>query len=730
MASIILKTFKGGNVSPLNDAILWQTALPGAGIFKGCEVTAARGNILHISQGYGIIKGRFFELYENEVSVGLAETGQTLNGRLYIHMDLSNADEPVKIIAETAETLASLLMDANVNYNNSSYDLELATFKVDAAGVIDLTQVFPTVQAGSGGGGGAGGGGLARDTAYEIGDIVTCANAPGWCFLVCIQRGATAISEPIGYTQIQKGGDKVLDGTCVFQARDIIAELDDAIHLADEVSDLEDVIEAMRSDSSAVVIKLISIADYKALSTYDNNTLYYCYENAETRQITAIYLGEHTVYATGIDVNYHIDTDTVIKKVSSLSNDAISEAPTAALEGYIFVGWRDDDTPSKTVLKEKIIDTEDGVNLYAVFKRTIEIGMLDNGATLMEDAEETTLTDTLYYNNGNALSEGITIPECPYEWEGKVFCGWNTDSVSDPTYEPGEKGQFTDDCYLFPMFTDAEYDFPYTGTYFPFTIPATGIYEFELYGASGANATATLDNVSVTGKGGKGGHVKAYKKMNKGDLIYVCNGGKANNTSSGYNGGGSGYTYTSGSKHIGAGGGGASHIALQLGTLGQSQSGSSVSKSLTYTYRENILLVAGGGGGAGVSMTEFANTSGAINGGYTKGPHDGGDGGGDRGGDGSGGALGGRQSSTGTSADTNFGKGASNSSTTITSSGGGGGWFGGNIGTNGNSGAGGSGYTGGMPSFTYKKKYYRAINEAGKNEGNGYCFIRYVQCAL
>ena len=167
MANIVLKTFKGGNVSPLNDAIMWQTAIPGAGIFKGCEVTAARGNILHISQGYGIIKGRFFEVYENEQSVNLAETGQTLNGRVYIHMDLSKADEPIKIIAETAETLSSLLMDANVNYNNSSYDMELAVFKVDAAGIINLTQTFPSVQGGSGGGSGNGGGGIMRDTAYE-----------------------------------------------------------------------------------------------------------------------------------------------------------------------------------------------------------------------------------------------------------------------------------------------------------------------------------------------------------------------------------------------------------------------------------------------------------------------------------------------------------------------------------------------------------------------------------
>ncbi len=729
MANIVLKTFKGGNVTPLNDAIIYQTVIPGAGIFKGCEVTAARGNVLHISQGYGIIKGRFFEMYENEQTVQLAETGQTLNGRVYIHMDLSNADEPVKILTEVGETLSSLLMDANVNYNNSSYDMELAVFKVDAAGVRDLTQTFPSVQGGSGGGGGNGSASIMRDTAYEEGDIVTCANAPGWCILVCTQRGATAIAEPIGYTQIRKGGDMVLDGTAVFTARDLIAELDNITLLQDDVSEMSDEIAAMKSDTDAVVIKIMSLEAYKALGTYQQNAIYYCYNNETSREIVGIYLGEHTVYATGISVKYHIDTDTVITKILSLGNDALVDTPTASLPGYTFVGWRDDDTPSKKVLTRKVIDSEEEINIYAVFKRPIEIGMLDNGATLKDGEEEETFEDMLYYNNGNGLSEGITIPECPYEWEGKEFCGWNTDSYSDPTYEPGQTGKFTDDCYLFPMFTEAEYDFPYSGTYYPFTIPATGIYEFELFGASGGSVTGTVDNVSVTANGGKGGHVKAYKKMRKGDQIYICNGGSGA-TYAGYNGGSSGYSYSSGQRHLGASGGGATHIAKEMGILGYQQSGNNVSKSLNYQYRENILLVAGGGGGGGISMSEAVNTSGTINGGYTKGAHDGGHGGGDKGGDGSGGNLGGRQSSTGAAADTNFGKAAQYSGSSTTYSGGGGGWFGGNYGTNGNSGAGGSGYVGGMPAFTYKKRYFRITNEAGKNEGNGYSYIRYVMCAL
>ena len=166
--NITLKTYKGGNVTPQDDAIIYETAIPGSGIFKGCEVTYARGNVLHISQGFGMIRGRFFEVYETEIDVRLADVGETLQGRVYIHLDLSNADEPIKILAQAASELPPLDADVNINYNNSSYDLELAIFTVSSAGLDGLTKVFPTLKAGSGGGGG-GGETLTRATAYAVG---------------------------------------------------------------------------------------------------------------------------------------------------------------------------------------------------------------------------------------------------------------------------------------------------------------------------------------------------------------------------------------------------------------------------------------------------------------------------------------------------------------------------------------------------------------------------------
>ena len=705
--NITLKTYKGGNVTPQDDAIIYETAIPGSGIFKGCEVTYARGNVLHISQGFGMIRGRFFEVYETEIDVRLADVGETLQGRVYIHLDLSNADEPIKIMAQAASELPPLDADVNINYNNSSYDLELAIFTVSSAGLSGLTKVFPTLKAGSGGGGG-GGETLTRATSYSIGDAVTAVGAPGWATLVCTQAGTTAASEPSGYSRITKVGDKVLDGTAVFTARNVIGELDGLISttgtLEESVQTLDEKVAEMMS-STGLVMKLVSLDEYRALENYSASTIYLCYEDAATKRVTRIFVGEDRVYAAGVKVTYQIDTGYALERTVPDREDAIAAAPSAALEGYTFVGWRQDGSAEKKVLSEFIITSEEPVTLYAVFKKQMTIGLMPNGGTLAETGAAESFTAYCYYNNGNAQSEPTTVPASPYTRKNMSFCGWSTDSLSTPSYKPGEKGVFPAGATLYAMWVTTEYDFPYTGSYVQFVIQQDGIYEFEVWGAAGA--AAKVD--SLVAEGGLGGHSKGYKKMKKDEVIYIFNGGSPNGTSSGANGGGRGSNYTS-SKQYGAGGGGATHVAARYGELGYNNG----SNGLGYNNRNHVLIVAGGGGGGGIDNETV---------------HKGGDGGGERGGNGSGGALGGRQMSTSSSTSENFGMGDYYSSSGTASSGGGGGWFGGNCGMNGESGAGGSGYVDGVAPFTHNGKYYPAETEAGVNDGNGKAFIRYVECA-
>lgn len=240
--NIVLKTYRGGSVTPLDDAIIQQTVIATNGIFKGCNVTYARGNVLHVSQGFGMIKGRFFEVYDCEVGVILNSGSGTLQGRLYIHMDLSNADEPIQLLTETASVLTDLTGDEDVNYNNTSYDLELATFGVTRTGITNLAATFEKITGASGSGGAST---LQRSTEYFKGDFVTCKNAPGWVTLYCTTQGVTAATEPLDYLGIAEVGDQVQDGTCVFTARDVVGEID---VLKDLFTDAETSIAGLEGD--------------------------------------------------------------------------------------------------------------------------------------------------------------------------------------------------------------------------------------------------------------------------------------------------------------------------------------------------------------------------------------------------------------------------------------------------------------------------------------------------
>lgn len=711
--NIVLKTYKGKSVTPQDDAIIYETAIPSNGVFKGCNVSYARGNVLRVSQGFGMIKGRFFEVYESEVDVRLADGDATLHGRIYIHMDLSNTDEPIQILTQTGAELPDLQTDEDVNYNNTSYDLELATFIVTSSELSKLEITFQKITSGSGSGGGNTGAkeNVSRNTEYSKGDMTRAATAPGWVTLVCIEEGVSALTVPSGYAKITKAGDTVTDGTCVFKAYNLPADVD---NLKVSVSALDEEVESIKAslgNTGGLQTVVCSVSAYAAMEGWDDNTIYLCYEDAEPNKITRIYKGECRIFSNTVKVTYQADTGESTEKTLMEKDDAVAVAPTVTKEDYTFVGWRSDNVPSGEVLPEYVIDQETTLTLYAVFKKDIEIMMYPNGGALSEGKSETIIKDVCYYNNSTSLSAGTTMPANPYEMKDKSFIGWNYETT---LYKPGEKGQFTDDGVILAAWIDTVYDFLKTGSVI-FRIPADGIYEFETYGAEGYAATYSNTSVSPTAvntaKGGKGGHAKGYIKMKKDDILYVYNGNKPTYaTGGGSFGGGNGNTYTS-NKTVGAGGGGASYISQETNILGNSGSNSTY-----YNKRDKLYLVAGGGGGGGIDY----RTSTVL-------CHEGGDGGGDRGGDGSSGAIGGRQISTGATEYSNFGYGTGSSSSNTTVSAGGGGYFGGGAGTYGDSGAGGSGYVGGTPPFTHNKKYYGTLNEAGVNEGDGYSYIRYVE---
>ena len=126
-----------------------------------------------------------------------------------------------------------------------------------------------------------------------------------------------------------------------------------------------------------------------------------------------------------------------------------------------------------------------------------------------------------------------------------------------------------------------------------YTVPYTGTYKLEVWGAQGGSATSK--------PGGYGGYSVGNVILQKGTLLYVNVGGQGQKNAGGYNGGGTGQNIAGSVSNAGYGGGGATHIATKSGLL------KSLSNSLS-----SILIVSGGGGGISESLNAGGSGGGAT----------------------------------------------------------------------------------------------------------------------
>ena len=142
--SIQLVTYANQTVTPTNDAIIYEKAVDQNGIFYGCNVTVT-SNTVNITGGYGLVCGREFVINSESIAVTLAPSG-TLDGRLYVRLDLADADAPIQLLTATGNTLPPLVQDDDVNYTNGVYEMELATFTVGVSSLSDVVETFDTIK--------------------------------------------------------------------------------------------------------------------------------------------------------------------------------------------------------------------------------------------------------------------------------------------------------------------------------------------------------------------------------------------------------------------------------------------------------------------------------------------------------------------------------------------------------------------------------------------------------
>ena len=149
------------------------------------------------------------------------------------------------------------------------------------------------------------------------------------------------------------------------------------------------------------------------------------------------------------------------------------------------------------------------------------------------------------------------------------------------------------------------FNFDYTGAEQTFTVPVTGTYKLETWGAQGGNGH---DGYTI---GGYGGYSNGILHLNTNEILYINVGGqgfsntsKAENLTSygGYNGGGN--SSNAFLNKLVSGGGGSTHIALVSGIL-----------STLKDRKDKILIVSGGGGGTSYELVSQIS-SGGNGGGY------------------------------------------------------------------------------------------------------------------
>lgn len=139
---IVLKTFAASTIAPVDDAVIQEVYTGDGGIISGATVTIKDANTLHITGGYGAICGREFQIFASDIPVVLSSSGN-LNGRLYIHMDLSQSTNPIQLLTEVAASLTPCVQDADVNLTNGIFEINLATFNVGTSAISGLADVAP-----------------------------------------------------------------------------------------------------------------------------------------------------------------------------------------------------------------------------------------------------------------------------------------------------------------------------------------------------------------------------------------------------------------------------------------------------------------------------------------------------------------------------------------------------------------------------------------------------------
>lgn len=140
--NIELKQYDGTKILPKDDAILYDMIVGQSGIIQGCELTWLGSNQVHINHGYGIIKGRLFEIADQTFYAKLPTTSDSYFGYIVIVVDLENTVTPITFTPRISETaITTWTQDSDMNFTNGKYEMPIAEYKATNSGITSFSDV-------------------------------------------------------------------------------------------------------------------------------------------------------------------------------------------------------------------------------------------------------------------------------------------------------------------------------------------------------------------------------------------------------------------------------------------------------------------------------------------------------------------------------------------------------------------------------------------------------------
>ena len=282
--------------------------------------------------------------------------------------------------------------------------------------------------------------------------------------------------------------------------------------------------------------------------------------------------GSMTLYAKWTANTYTVSynanggSGTMNKTTCTYDTDCTLKANSFTKTGYTFASWTKDSTTGTAYTAGstvKNLATSGNVNMYAKwninsYKVTISTTKMSTSSSSFNlnynATNKITITpNSEYYISSGSCTNGYTI--------SGLTTG--TSATSAQTVTINNNGKTTGSTCTFVASSSCPYtagtalgSYDYSGSSKNLTIPCSGTYTMEVYGAQGGNYGSNA--------GGLGGKVVATFSLSKGEVMTINTGGQ-----NGYNGGGAASAY-------GVGGG------------------------MTYinSNAKGTLLIAGGGGGA------------------------------------------------------------------------------------------------------------------------------------